>query len=38
MLVLRVAGCETLGEHNNEGPGNVHVAATKLIDEVEHDT
>lgn len=38
MLVFRVAGCDTWGAHNNEGPGNVHAAATKLIDEVEHNS
>lgn len=37
MLVFRVGECETWRAHNNEGPGNAHAAATKLIDKVEHD-
>lgn len=38
MLVFRVGECDTWGAHNNEGPGNGHATATKLIDEVEHNS
>lgn len=37
LLVFGVGECDTWGAHNNEGPGNGHATATKLIDEVEHD-
>lgn len=38
LLVFQDRECDTWGSHNKEGPGNVHAAAAKLVDEVEHNS